>query len=189
MTYAAPMKRYPGRSRSSARIVHAAMMVAGRLYRSSSALTPERPVARALLAPPVTGPASGVPSPCVMKLPQLAVRKVSPGRPVMTVCESSVLAPFTGKDAKRDARRSTTRATVTFVAWGDGSRVARFYTRQSLCTRWRAPASGRGLLQVDKTGFFRAARAVFSHGMRAATGSSEGSPDSRIFCQIGDRGT
>src|SRR5689334_11685523 len=106
MTYATPMNRYPGRIRSSARIVQAAMIVAGRLYRSSSVLTAPRRAARAWGALAAAGPASGDPSPCVMKLPQRGSRKVSPDGRVMTVCDSSVLAPLAGKETKRDVRRS-----------------------------------------------------------------------------------
>jgi hypothetical protein len=117
-----------------------------------------------------------------MKLPQVALRKVSPGLPVMTVCESTVLAALPGKDAKRDLRRPHIGATVTFVA---KRRRALLHTQGPLYT----PAGVAGLPQVDKSGLLSLSRGFFRCGMRAATGLPTAARDSRTFCQIGDQGT
>jgi hypothetical protein len=123
-----------------------------------------------------------------MKLPQLALQRVSSAPPVMTVCDSSVLAALPGNDAKRDAGRLVAPPIVTLVA--SGHRVAaRFYKRLSLCTRLTTRAGAAGALQIGKTVVFAPFGALFPHGMRAAPGLSDGSCRQPDFCQIGDWGT
>jgi hypothetical protein len=165
------------------------------LYRSSSALTPAWLTARASGARAVSWPASGVPSACVMKLPQLALRKVSPARPLMTVCNSSIRVVPGGKGGKRDAGRPAACPTVTFVA-GETGVSARFYKRLSLCTRLIASPRAAGSLQASKIGVSEPFGRVLPHGMRAALRLSDGSERRPDFCQIGlkqpnfgDRGT
>jgi hypothetical protein len=109
-----------------------------------------------------------------MKLPQLALRKVSRERSVMTVCESSLLVAPGGKDAKRDIRRSQVRTNCDFGRMWRRRVVARFYKRQSLCTRLSASRRPAGLLRINKPGFFEPSGRFSARGMRAAAETRNG---------------